>query len=639
MDRARVVLWAKGCVVVFALLAPRHAMAASPALQPKTEPDVFGGHASTHIVVRLTPTFARDHAGRGRASLKGTARRPPPAMSPGLQATWTRWGATGMRPFYPYEFQNPELAAKYGLDRIYMIDVPRGTDTPAMAAAFVAHHDEIEQAGVDTIGGVAQLLPDDEDFDRLYNMHNTGQTGGLVDADIDAPEAWELHTGDYGTVTIAIIDSGVSPHPEYQDRMVPGRNTVFDADPNDTSDDCPHGTHVAGIAAAEGNNAAGVAGVTWGANIMPVRVLTGCGGTPMDMVSGIIWATDNGADIGSISLQFYNLYPSVLAALENAVNYAHDQGVLLIAAAGNNRGGVVAYPGKLENCMAVSATTDDDLFADRTTTECQCWSSNWGNELDVCAPGDNIWSTWIGGQYYMRFGTSMATPLVSGVAALTKSLVPELTNDEIKQILVNTVDDLGPEGWDNLYGHGRINAYKVLAAAVGGIISSVPYASAIDARVPHEPNDPPTRHGWSSVELTFPEDVSGLVPEDFTVTQEGGAAGAPAVAAVLPIDTETVSVELDDIIEVSAWTTITHDASGTSVRLGYLPGDVNASGGSAPSDILALIDALNNVGGVQAIWSLDVDRSGDTGPDDVLRLIDLLTGAAGYDTFLGAMLP
>jgi len=265
---------------------------------------------------------------------------------------------------------------------------------------------------------------------------------------------------------VAVIDSGVNSHIEYgtnappypNGRIVEGRNTNNPLTPTLTTDGCPHGTHVAGIIAATGNNGAGVAGMTWGAYLMPVRVLNGCFGTVSQLAAGIVWAADHGAHIGNMSLQYYNLTPEEVTLLQDAIDYANAQGMLLIAAAGNTNIGppYVAYPGRLPNCMAVSATDNRDVFAA---------FSKYGDEVDVCAPGDDIYSTWTNNGYAYLFGTSMSTPHVSGLAALVKSYAPGLTASTIQSIIEESSDDLGPAAWDDHFGHGRINALGALLAA------------------------------------------------------------------------------------------------------------------------------------------------------------------------------
>lgn len=419
-------------------------------------PDAVGGYSTRRIVVQLKPAAEQRVAADRAAANAGPAADPRPWLSPALKIASEQWRVSRMRPLHVRSFRNPALAAQLGLDRTYIMEVPAGTDTIAMSAAIAALNDDVDAAYVDAIGGVA-LTPDDPDFALQYAMNNTGQVaGGVTDADIDAVEAWSIHTGDPGAVTIAIIDSGVDPHPEYSSRMVPGQNTNDPSNPTLTTDACPHGTHVTGIAAASGNNGIGVAGVTWGANVMPVRVLDGCSGFVSDLATGIIWAADNGADVLNMSLQYYNLTTAQSQDLQNAVNYAHGLGAVLAAAAGNsNLGGpgVVAYPARLVNVVAVSATDQADMFAS---------FSNYGDQVDICAPGKDIWSTWTGGSYRYNFGTSMATPHVSGAATLLMSYRPGLSNDEVVDVLLAAADDLGTPGWDNRFGRGRLNVFNAL---------------------------------------------------------------------------------------------------------------------------------------------------------------------------------
>jgi len=454
------------------------------ALPATPRPDEFGGIVSTHIVVRLnleayqrvrmvTPDGFGDADPRSRSSER-------------FQTAAESWHVTKMRPLYGEPFADPVLAARYGLDRTYVLEVPRGTDTETMAAAFAALGEDVEFAGFDSIGGVAggdmaedraagggaaggEFIPNDPLFSQQWGMHNTGQTGGLPDADIDAPEAWAIHTGDFGTVTVALVDSGINSHPEYgtnappfpNGRIVEGRNTNNPLTPTLTTDACPHGTHVAGIIAATGNNGVGVAGVTWGAYIMPVRVLNGCFGDVTDLIEGIVWAADHGAQVINMPLQYNLTTPATVAALQSAVDYAHDHGAILIAATGVNNfcgPGVVCYPGKATNVIAVSATNNRDLFAS---------FSNYGPQTDLTAPGEDIFSTWTSGGYSVQDGTSHSAAHVSGLAALIKSYAPFRTNDQIAEIIQQTADDLGPLGWDNHFGYGRINAANALILAIG----------------------------------------------------------------------------------------------------------------------------------------------------------------------------
>jgi hypothetical protein len=398
-------------------------------------PDVLYGYPTTHVLARFRAGVVPNIDG-GPVSVDRVE----------FDAALNVWGVTHATPLLVVPARNEELAARYGLDRTYLLHTPQGTNTPAMARDLNRFPEVIELAELDGIGGIAGI-PNDPDFDRLYGMHNTGQTGGTPDADIDAPEAWDIYTGS-DNITLAVIDSGVDGnHLELRDKMVQGRNTNNNSD--DTSDGCPHGTHVSGTAGAVGDNSIGVAGVNWGVKIMPVRVLSGCGGTEAQCAAGIIWATDHGAQVGTMSLQYYTGAQVFL----DSVNYAYDNGVLLIAANGNGRGRVVAFPARFPHCMGIAATTHNDTFAS---------FSNYGPECDVSAPGDTVWSCENGGGYSYKSGTSMATPHVSGLATLMLSFDPSLSPDQVEQILKDTADDKGPQGWDEQFGWGRINAHRAM---------------------------------------------------------------------------------------------------------------------------------------------------------------------------------
>lgn len=409
-------------------------------MQPVWAPDAYGGYVSSHIVVKYQPTV--DPTQRGSAE---------------LAALDAKWGVSEIRSVTAFTPRHTEIAERYGLNRYYILEVPEGTDVNAMAAEYNSRPELVEFAEIDGIGGIA-AIPNDPSFGLQYGMHNTGQVilgvTGTVDADIDAVEAWDTYTGT-GNITLAVIDSGVNAHSEFSSRMLTGWNTVVNnsTDTNDAS--CPHGTHVAGIAGATGNNGTGVAGVSWGVQIVSVKVLTGCSGNETDCGEGIMWAADNGADICTMSLQYY----TGIQFFQDAVNYAHDAGLLVIAANGNSQGNLVAFPAKFANCMGIAATTNKDAWAT---------FSNYGPETDISAPGENTYSSYYPNTYAYLSGTSMATPHVSGLASLIWSSNPALTNDEVQQILIDTSDDITTPGYDQKTGWGRINAAAALAAAGGG---------------------------------------------------------------------------------------------------------------------------------------------------------------------------
>ncbi len=225
---------------------------------------------------------------------------------------------------------------------------------------------------------------------------------------------------------------------------------------NQVTDDFGHGTHAAGIAAAGYNNGTGIAGLATGSRLLPVKVLDQYGdGWYSDIAAGIVYAADNGARIINLSLGG----SESSALLQSAVDYARRHGILLIAAAGNN-GEAVLYPAACDGVLAVAATDPQDRRAD---------FSSHGPQIDLAAPGVDIYSTWprVGG-YYTRSGTSMAAPLVSGLAALIWSTTPSATADEIATVITHTAVDNNAAlipGWDEYTGWGRIDAERALALA------------------------------------------------------------------------------------------------------------------------------------------------------------------------------
>jgi thermitase len=240
---------------------------------------------------------------------------------------------------------------------------------------------------------------------------------------VRAPQAWELVRGDEGPL-VAVLDTGVSrAHPEFTGVLVGGRDLVNGDD--DADDDHGHGTHVAGIAAAAGNNAIGGAGVAPGARILPVKVLAQDGsGSTSTVVEGIRYAVAAGARV--INLSLGSAFDSW--ALREAVQEAVAQGVVVVAAAGNNGTTTRFYPAAYPGVMAVGATTQDDARAS---------FSNHGEWVTVAAPGQSIYGPVLGGHGYMS-GTSMAAPHVAGAVALLMAANPTVTASRLKEIVATT---------------------------------------------------------------------------------------------------------------------------------------------------------------------------------------------------------
>jgi hypothetical protein len=291
---------------------------------------------------------------------------------------------------------------------------------------------------------------------RIAYIHKNGRVEALEQTipwgieRIGAPQAWAESEGT--GVKIAILDTGVGPH---EDLKVNGGYDYVNND-DDPSDDNGHGSHVAGTIAAL-NNLFGVVGAAPEALIYAVKMLDASGSGTIDWaIKAIEWSVINGMQVISMSWGTSTDYQ----ALHDAVDAAYSKGLLLVAAAGNsgNRygwGDNVVYPAKYDSVIAVAATDQNNKRAS--------WSST-GPAVELAAPGVNINSTYLGNSYKTLSGTSMATPHVSGTAALVWAKNPTLTNAEVRKILQDTATDLGTAGRDNQYGYGLVNAYAAVLA-------------------------------------------------------------------------------------------------------------------------------------------------------------------------------
>jgi thermitase len=301
--------------------------------------------------------------------------------------------------------------------------------------------------------GQIMAIPDDSGFGGQWNM-----------SQVQAPEAWDVSHGS-STVDIAILDTGIDQdHPDLSSKIV--ANVNFSSSPS-CDDYYRHGTHVAGIAAAVTDNGIGVAGMGYNSSLMNVKVFNDDGSANASaLAQGIIWAADNGAEVININMIYG--YPST--TLENAVNYAWEKGAVLVAAAGNYGNTRATYPGAFANCIAVAATDADDNLAS--------WST-YGDWVSVAAPGVSIYSTLPDGYGYGS-GTCMASPLVSGLAALLFTVVTDTNgdgrlNDEVRYAIESTCDDIGTK-----VAYGRINAYRAMMASVSSLGSTS--GTVIDAQ-------------------------------------------------------------------------------------------------------------------------------------------------------------
>ena len=322
---------------------------------------------------------------------------------------------------------------------------------------------------------VADTFPDDDRIGNLWGLHNTGQNGGSLDADIDAPEAWDLQTGS-GEIVIGVIDSGIDyTHPDLANNIwtnpgeIPGNGIDDDEngyiddvhgwdfvnDDPDPMDGNGHGTHVAGTIAAAGNNEIGISGVSWNASLMALRFLNDSGnGSSYHALLALEYATMMGADITNNSW----IGESYSGAAQFAINQAGNAGSLYVVCAGNDRNDndiTPTYPASYlgDNVITVAATTNTDGLSS---------FSNYGaNSVDLGAPGSGILSTKPGGGYTTKSGTSMAAPHVTGVASLLLSKRGDLTPAEIRSAILSGTDSI-PSLQGKTVSEGRLNAFGAL---------------------------------------------------------------------------------------------------------------------------------------------------------------------------------
>jgi type VII secretion-associated serine protease mycosin len=271
---------------------------------------------------------------------------------------------------------------------------------------------------------------------------------------IETERGWQLSKGSQDVV-VAVVDTGVQlDHPDLKGRLVSGYNVIDPTRPPE--DDVGHGTHVAGIIAAQVNNGEGVAGLTWYTKIMPIKALDSSGsGSTYSVAEGVIWAADHGAQVINMSLGNY----AEAQFLHDAIQYAHRKGAVIVAASGNDNTDRPGFPAAYPEVLAVAATDPGGAKAEY---------SNYGDYIDVAAPGTNIASTYPGSRYAALSGTSMASPHVAALASLVRAVNPDLTNTDIMDLLRQTAVDLGDKGKDTMFGYGQIDIAGALRAAGSG---------------------------------------------------------------------------------------------------------------------------------------------------------------------------
>lgn len=312
-------------------------------------------------------------------------------------------------------------------------------------ASALEGRSQVKYAEPDYYGSSVVGVPNDSYYYLQYALEK-----------IEAASAWDTVTAP-SSVKVAVLDSGIMQnHEDLAGRVVATAN--FSSDPSEAPI-LGHGTSVAGVISANTNNGKGIAGVGHNASLMSGKIVDSSGhGHYSWYIDGIMWATDNGADVINMSLGQYST--NDLAALEAAVNYAWDNGVVVVAGAGNSGTDTPFYPAALENVIAVAATDEQDQPMDYASSSGSRIKTNFGSWVDVAAPGERIASTCFSttaiNRYCYNVGTSFASPHVAGLAALIISQHPDWTNQQVREQIEKSADKIAGTG--TLWEHGRINA-------------------------------------------------------------------------------------------------------------------------------------------------------------------------------------
>jgi subtilisin family serine protease len=400
------------------------------------------------------------------------------------------------------------------LDNIYVVHLG-GTTTVADALTAYQANPFVVYAEPDYIWH-ADLIPNDTLFGQEWGMNNTGQNGGTPDADIDAPEAWDVTTDAPGVV-VAVIDTGIKwDHPDLAANIWTNVNEIpnngidddgngyiddtrgwdFVNNDNNPTDDHGHGTHCAGTIGAVGNNGQGVAGVVWNVQLMPLKFLDASGsGTTSSAIKAVTYANRNGAKISSNSWGGGGFSQ----ALYDAIKTGRDTyDTIFVAAAGNaanNNDANPSYPASydLDNIVSVAATDRNDLLAG---------FSNYGaTSVDLAAPGVSIVSTWNNNGYNTISGTSMATPHVSGAVAMIRGAFPGDSYKTVINRLLANVDVL-PNLSGKVATSGRLRLEGLVpppSGGLGGVGDFVWNDLNKDGR--QDPGEPGVPLGYTTVHL------------------------------------------------------------------------------------------------------------------------------------------
>ena len=490
---------------------------------------------------------------------------PPEEFVPGQILVGFEPGASGREVADAHRRNGSEAIRNIPRIEVQVVRVPRGQEQEFVERFL--NTPNVRFAELDNIAeALDHVKPDDSKVGEQWQYNNTGQTGGTSGADMYAFEAWHTTLGS-NSVPIAILDTGIkSTHEDLTNKVTKSKSFAtcgsfygYGGSTCAVDDKQGHGTHVAGSAAANTNNGLGVAGTCRDCPLFNGKVLDDNGsGAHSWIANGIIWAADEGAKVISMSLGG----SSGSQTLEDAVNYAwgkkpdgSDSGkrAVIVAAAGNDGTTAKSYPGAYENVIAVGATDHKDAKASY---------SNYGDWVDVAAPGSSILSTTIdSAKYGKKSGTSMATPHVAGVAGLVWSTSSGASNQDVRNKIEASVQDkavlsgTGPD-WTK----ARVNACK----AVGG--GDTCARSTTDTTAPTVSSVSPSSGATNvaratNVTATFSEEMDPATLTTSTVTLVKDGSTTP-ISATVSYDAASKKVTLDSSTDLEASTKYTATVKG-----------------------------------------------------------------------------